>query len=130
MVEPMFHKEKIMTIGNILREIRKSVNKKSQMSLRDMLVLARLYYPLWVSRRVDTWHIVYLSYKDPCPKISVHKSEIKVPFKMSHGQHQHGQRWNLREFTASCKVVPLGRATFWMLKLVNFHRCPCCLCDI
>ena len=40
MVEPMFHKEKIMTIGNILREIRKSVNKKSQMSLRDMLVLA------------------------------------------------------------------------------------------
>ena len=44
MVEPMFHKEKIMTIGNILREIRKSVNKKSQMSLRDMLVLAQLYF--------------------------------------------------------------------------------------
>ena len=42
MVEPMFHKEKIMTIGNILREIRKSVNKKSQMSLRDMLVLAHM----------------------------------------------------------------------------------------
>ena len=37
---------------------------------------------------------------------------------------------HLREFTASCKVVPLGRATFWMLKLVNFHRCPCCPCDI
>ena len=36
----------------------------------------------------------------------------------------------LREFTASCKVVPLDRATFWMLKLVNFHRCPCCPCDI
>ena len=34
---------------------------------------------------------------------------------MSHGQH--GQRWNLREFTASCKVVPLGRATFWTLSL-------------
>ena len=32
-----------------------------------------------IARRVDTWHIVYLSYKDPCPKISVHKSEIKVP---------------------------------------------------
>ena len=31
------------------------------------------------SRRVDTWHIVYLSNKDPCPKISVNKSEIKVP---------------------------------------------------
>ena len=38
----------------------------------------RLYYPLCVSRRVDSWHIVYLSYKDPCPKISVHKSEIKL----------------------------------------------------
>ena len=24
----------------------------------------------------------------------------------------------------SCKLVPLERATFWMLKLVNFHRCP------
>ena len=44
MVEPMFHKEKIMTIGNILREIWKSVNKKSQMSLRDMLVLALKVY--------------------------------------------------------------------------------------
>ena len=44
MVEPMFHKEKIMTIGNILREIRKSVNKKSQMSLRDMLVLAQIQF--------------------------------------------------------------------------------------
>ena len=29
----------------------------------------RLYYPLCVSRRIDTWQIVYLSYKDPCPKI-------------------------------------------------------------
>ena len=25
---------------------------------------------------------------------------------------------------ASCKLVPLERATLWMLKLVNFHRCP------
>ena len=95
---------------------------------RWTFVTFRLYYPLCVSRRVDTWHIVYLSFKDPCPNISVHKSEIKVYILMSHGQH--GQRWNLREFTASCKVVPLGRATFWMLKLVNFHRCPCCPCDI
>ena len=46
---------------------------------RLTFVTFRLYYPLCVSRRVDTWHIVYLSYKDPCPKISVHKSEIKVP---------------------------------------------------
>ena len=38
----------------------------------------RLYYPLCVSHRIDTWQIVYLSYKDPCPTISIHKSEIKV----------------------------------------------------
>ena len=46
---------------------------------RWTFVTFRLYYPMCVSRRVDTWHIVYLSYKDPCPKIAVHKSEIKVP---------------------------------------------------
>ena len=40
--------------------------------------LYRLYYPLCVSRRIDNWQIVYLSNKDPCPKISIHKSEIKV----------------------------------------------------
>ena len=28
--------------------------------------------------RIDIWQIVYLSYKDPCPIISIHKSEIKV----------------------------------------------------
>ena len=87
----------------------------------------RLYYPLCVSRRIDTWQIVFLSSQDPCPTISIHKIEIKVQL-ISHGQH--GQRWNLREFTASCRVVPLGRTTFWMLKLVNFHRCPCCPCGI
>ena len=40
----------------------------------------RLYYPLCVSRRIDTWQILYLSYKDPCdsPTISIHKSENKV----------------------------------------------------
>ena len=27
---------------------------------------------------VGTWQIVYPSYKDPCPTISIHKSEIKV----------------------------------------------------
>ena len=27
-----------------------------------------------VSRRIDTWQIVYPSYKDPCPTISIHKS--------------------------------------------------------
>ena len=33
--------KKIIIIGNRLWEIRKSVNKKSQMSLRDVLVLAQ-----------------------------------------------------------------------------------------
>ena len=33
--------------------------------------LHRLYYPLCVSRRIDTWQIVYLSNKDPSPKISI-----------------------------------------------------------
>ena len=36
-------------------------------------------YPLCVSRRIDTWQIVYLSYKDPCPTISIHKRYIHVP---------------------------------------------------
>ena len=38
----------------------------------------RLYYPLCVSRRIDTWQIVYLSSKYPCPTISIHKIEIMV----------------------------------------------------
>ena len=45
---------------------------------RWTFVTFRLYYPLCVSRRVDTWHIVYLSYKDPTgPKISVHKVRLR-----------------------------------------------------
>ena len=36
-------------------------------------------YPLCVSRRIDTWQIVYLSYKDHCPTISIHKRYIHVP---------------------------------------------------
>ena len=42
--------------------------------------LYRLYYPLCVSRRIDTWQIVYLSNKDPCPKISINKSEINAMY--------------------------------------------------
>ena len=34
-----------------------------------------------VSRRIDTWQIVYLSYKEPCPTISIHKKRyIHVPW--------------------------------------------------
>ena len=35
-----------------------------------------LYYRLCVSRRIDTWQIVYLLYEDACPIISIHKNEI------------------------------------------------------
>ena len=42
--------------------------------------------PLCLSRRIDTWQIVYLSYKDPCPTKSIHKSKIKVRTLMSHGR--------------------------------------------
>ena len=56
MVEPVYHKEKIMGIGNRLREIRKSVNKKSQMSLRDMLVLALML------KRVNLLGIFFFKY--------------------------------------------------------------------
>ena len=36
-------------------------------------------YPLCVSRRIDTWQIVYLSYKDICPTISIPIRYIHVP---------------------------------------------------
>ena len=49
MVEPVYHKEKIMNIGNRLREIRKSVYKKSHMSLRDVLVLAHQLRTLYTA---------------------------------------------------------------------------------
>ena len=35
-------------------------------------------HPLCVSRRIDTWQIVYRSYTDPCPTISSHKMYIHV----------------------------------------------------
>ena len=56
-------------------------------------VTYRLYYPLCVSCIIDTGQIVYLSNKDPCPKISNHKSEIKVPWTaMEIHKFQHPQR--------------------------------------
>ena len=56
-----------------------SQKRRTSADNRDFTVcIIRLYYPLCVSCRIDTWQIVYLSNKDPCPTISVHKSEIKV----------------------------------------------------
>ena len=34
------------------------------------------YYRSCVSRRIDTWQIVYLLYEDACPIIAIHKNEI------------------------------------------------------
>ena len=45
--------------------------------------VTRLYNPLCVSRRIDTWQIVYLSYKEPCPTLSIHKMYIHVPSVLS-----------------------------------------------
>ena len=69
---------------------------------RDFTV-SRLYYRLWVSRRIDTWQIVYLSNKDPCPKISIHKSDIKVGLPWS-----HGQRWKFTSFSIHKVARPSG----------------------
>ena len=42
----------------------------------------------------------------------------------------NGTGANSHVSAASCKLVPLGRVTFWMLKLVNFHHCPWCPWEI
>ena len=42
-------------------------------TLPSVLKLSIALLSLCVSRRIDTWHIVYLSNKDPCPKILAHK---------------------------------------------------------
>ena len=58
------------------------------MDIRDFTAI------LCVSRKIDTWHIVYLSNKDPCPKILAHKSEIKVVvayWKVKTPCHAHGE---------------------------------------
>ena len=61
-----------------------------------------LYYPLCVSRRIDTWQIVYLSYMDPCPTISIHKSTF-----MSHEctRDQHPFSRQLRTGTGPALVL-------------------------
>ena len=77
--------------------------------------LYRLYYRLWVSRRIYTWQIVYLSNKDPCPKISIHKSEIKVGLPWS-----HGQRWKFTSFSIHKVARPSGTN----LQLAAVHERP------
>ena len=48
----------------------------SQWTIGGQPWLYRLYYPMCVSRRIDTWQIVYLSYKDPmsAPVTSTHST--------------------------------------------------------
>ena len=101
---------------------------------RDFLY--RLYYPLCVSRRIDTWQIVYLSYNYKPGSLTlsypVQYQFIKVRLRYIQfnvpraPMDSDGTCPNSHVSAASCKLVPLGRATFWMLKLVNFHRCPWC----
>ena len=56
--------------------VQNFIHPRKNIRLRDY----RLYYPLCISHIIYTWQIVYLSNKDPCPKIYIHKSEIKVPW--------------------------------------------------
>ena len=77
--------------------------------------LYRLYCPLCGSRRIDTWHIVYLSNKDPCPTILI---QCPTGTMDSDGNSQ---------VSASKKWLALAELTCkWQLKRVNsrtFHRC-------
>ena len=49
-------------------------------------------------------------------------SPLDRPLLISHGHH--GTCANSHVSAACCKLVPLGRATFWKLKPGNFHHCP------
>ena len=60
--------------------IRRTFSVNNRLTIGGQSWLYRLYYPLCVSRRIDTWQIVYLSYKDPCPTISIHKRFSRVPW--------------------------------------------------
>ena len=97
------------------------------MDIRDFTVCI-IRCSLCVSRRIDTWHIVYLSNKDPCPKILAHKSEIKVGTLMSH--RQHGQRWKFTSFSIQKVARPRGTNLQLAVNSRKFHRCPCCPWDI
>ena len=60
--------------------IRRTFSVNNRRTIGGQYWLYRLYYPLCVSRRIDTWQIVYLSYNDPCRTISNHKRYIHVPW--------------------------------------------------
>ena len=73
-----------------------------------MTLVYRLYYPLCISHIIYTWQIVYLSNKDPCPKIAIHKSEIKVPWTaMEIHKFQH-LKWLALAEPWNCPCVPVG----------------------
>ena len=56
--------------------------KIHKFSLANSLLDSPMATWLTLTGTLDTWQIVYLSNKDPCPKISIHKSTL-----MSHRQH-------------------------------------------
>ena len=66
--------------------------------------LYRLYYPLCVSRRIDTWQIVYLSYNEPCLTISIHKRYIHVPSVLS--AVCIAQNWYLADILSRMENAP------------------------
>ena len=80
--------------------------------------------PLCVSHRIDTWQIVYLSYKDPCPKHQFNKvilRYINVPWtpmdndgtcakftslSIQHGLYPSGTNLQLAAETCELAQVP------------------------
>ena len=46
------------------------------MPVNNKATVSTLYYRLCVSRRIDTWQIVYLLYEDACPIIAININEI------------------------------------------------------
>ena len=76
--------------------IRRTFPANNRQTIGGQSGLYRLYYPLCASSRIDTWQIVYLSYKDPCPIISIHKRYIHVPWttmEQRANAHGHGSRF-------------------------------------
>ena len=87
---------------------------------RWTFVTFRLYYPLCVSRRVDTWHIVYLSYK-PITRIPVLKYQfIKVRLRYLNVTRAAWTAMELARIHSQLQGSSARPSHF-----LNFHRCPC-----
>ena len=74
----------------------------------------RLYYRLCVSRRIDTWQIVYLLYEDACPIIyqfiNMRFRYINVPWTlMDETRTIHGQTARVVSLPSLLPVVRIAQ---------------------